>query len=609
MTGPRIPTLHPHRRRARLLLPFAAAIVLGQLACSSDQPTEPMSSLQAGPVVAATGSHPRPKLANGRMATTSTSVAPKASYSLAIAQASSGTGPSVLILADTDVVATSALATSLANAGLQVTVRPAPEYTWDGTNPTLSGFNAVVHLNGATYDFALSPAAQSALTSFVQNGGGFVGAQWNGYESQLDMTDLKLQGLGGDPSGPENNCAACNVTYQRLLAGEGHPVLEGLPASFNFKADAHDAGPAAAFATPLMEVSSGGPAVLVRQFGAGRVVNFSFAPNYPFDDLGNFHDPVTLQDPNVQQLYLNAVQWAGTSGSGTAQPQTIIFSGPLADKVYGDAPFSISASASSDLPVNFTAAGNCAVLGTTVTITGAGSCTITAQQAGNESYLPAEDVAQSFNIQQATPVIQWTPASIAAGTPLGSAQLNATATGLGGVTLSGNFNYTPPAGTVLDAGTASLSVQFTPSNPNYTGASKSVTITVVSSALKFIGFLPPVSNLPVRNIAYAGRAIPIRFSLGGYRGLKVLKAGSPTSTPVACDGGAPESPVEENTPARNGLYAVGYQYTYVWSTSPSWAGTCRRLIVTLIDGSTHEALFRFVAPNGVAANRRLIRGR
>jgi hypothetical protein len=28
-------------------------------------------------------------------------------------------------------------------------------------------------------------------------------------------------------------------------------------------------------------------------------------------------------------------------------------------------------------------------------------------------------------------------------------------------------------------------------------------------------------------------------------------------------------------------------------TSPSWAGNCRKLIVTLVDGSKHEAVFRF----------------
>ena len=34
-------------------------------------------------------------------------------------------------------------------------------------------------------------------------------------------------------------------------------------------------------------------------------------------------------------------------------------------------------------------------------------------------------------------------------------------------------------------------------------------------------------------------------------------------------------------------------YTYVWKTEKSWAGTCRQLIVRLIDGTEHTAGFMF----------------
>ena len=35
------------------------------------------------------------------------------------------------------------------------------------------------------------------------------------------------------------------------------------------------------------------------------------------------------------------------------------------------------------------------------------------------------------------------------------------------------------------------------------------------------------------------------------------------------------------------------EYTYVWKTQKSWAGSCRILTFQLDDGSTHEALFSF----------------
>jgi len=82
----------------------------------------------------------------------------------------------------------------------------------------------------------------------------------------------------------------------------------------------------------------------------------------------------------------------------TKADQTITF-GALADKTYGDADFSISASASSGLTVSFAASGSCSMAdATTVHITGAGNCTITASQSGNSNYNAAPDVPQFFNI-------------------------------------------------------------------------------------------------------------------------------------------------------------------------------------------------------------------
>jgi hypothetical protein len=607
MTGPRLFTVRPGHRRGRFPMPFLLAVMLSPLGCGSDQPTEPGPAANQGTMVATTGPHPRPKIAGGQMTMATARSATPRTLSFAVANAVSSTGPTVLVLADTDVVSTTALASSLANAGAQVTLRPAPEYTWDGTNPSLSGFDVVIHLDGATYDFELPSAAQSALTNFVQNGGGYIGARWGGYEVQPELTNLVLQNMGHDPSGPEQNCGACQVTYEKLPAGEGHALLAGIPASFTFTADAHDAGPQVAFASEpsnvLMQASTGGPAVLIRQFGAGRVVNFSFAPNYPWDDLGNVHDPETLQDSNVQQLYINAVEWAAGSASGTAQPQSITFD-PLADKVYGDAAFSISATASSNLPVSYTATGDCGVLGTSVTITAAGTCTITAHQAGNDDYTAAEDVSQSFEINPAVPSIHWSPASLSAGTPLGTAQLNATATGVGGPALSGSWLYNPAAGTTLVVGTHTLSVQFTPSDPNYAPAASTVAITI-GSAMNFSGFFAPVRNMPFVNSAVAGSAIPMKFALMGYRGSRVLMPGSPTSIAVQCSAGAPGNILPPALTLFSGLRSLGNSHTYVWKTNTSWAGTCRKFVLTLADGTTHEALFRFApAPLPQSARRR-----
>jgi hypothetical protein len=81
----------------------------------------------------------------------------------------------------------------------------------------------------------------------------------------------------------------------------------------------------------------------------------------------------------------------------TRADQAITF-GPLPNKSPGDPDFSVSASSDSGLPVSFAASGPCTVSGTTVHITGAGSCTITASQAGDLVFKPATPVLQTFAI-------------------------------------------------------------------------------------------------------------------------------------------------------------------------------------------------------------------
>jgi hypothetical protein len=85
--------------------------------------------------------------------------------------------------------------------------------------------------------------------------------------------------------------------------------------------------------------------------------------------------------------------------------QTISFA-PLPNKTVGDADFTLTATAtaSSGLPVSFSAEGDCGVSGATVHITGAGSCTITASQAGDADRNAAPAVSRTFSIAAPKPV-------------------------------------------------------------------------------------------------------------------------------------------------------------------------------------------------------------
>lgn len=115
-------------------------------------------------------------------------------------------------------------------------------------------------------------------------------------------------------------------------------------------------------------------------------------------------------------------------------------------------------------------------------------------------------------------------------------------------------------------------------------------------AYPFGGFLSPVQAAPAENTAKAGRAVPIRFSLGGDLGLDILAAGSPSSVPATCDlAPAGDEPVATTSASTSGLSydAETETYTYVWKTDKSWSGTCRTLRLTLSDDVTYEAEFRF----------------
>jgi predicted extracellular nuclease len=110
------------------------------------------------------------------------------------------------------------------------------------------------------------------------------------------------------------------------------------------------------------------------------------------------------------------------------------------------------------------------------------------------------------------------------------------------------------------------------------------------------GFFPPVDNPPDFNRNKAGSAIPLKFNLGGDKGLNIFAAGYPASVPIACDSGAVlgDSKPTVNPGSSKLSYSAGDgQYNYVWKTEKSWSGTCRQLIVKLIDGTLHYANFTF----------------
>ena len=130
---------------------------------------------------------------------------------------------------------------------------------------------------------------------------------------------------------------------------------------------------------------------------------------------------------------------------------------------------------------------------------------------------------------------------------------------------------------------------------NFVGSSESTTQTV---QYVFIGFLPPIDNLPVVNSARAGQTIPIKWQLKDANGnlvsdLGSLAANGLVSGSIACGSTDLVSPVEElSSPDATVFRFDGTQFIYNWQTLKSYT-SCRLLQVRLADGTTHYAMFQF----------------
>lgn len=147
------------------------------------------------------------------------------------------------------------------------------------------------------------------------------------------------------------------------------------------------------------------------------------------------------------------------------------------------------------------------------------------------------------------------------------------------------------SGSVFPVGTTVVTATATDDAGNVSSCTFNVTVHYL-----FSGFFSPVDNPPTLNQVNAGRAIPVKFSLSGNKGLAIFAADSPTSQQVNCSTSAPVSDVEETLTA--GSSSLSYdassdRYNYVWKTNSAWAGTCRQLNVRLNDGTDHTALFKF----------------
>ncbi len=167
------------------------------------------------------------------------------------------------------------------------------------------------------------------------------------------------------------------------------------------------------------------------------------------------------------------------------QPATITWATPAAI-TYGTTLGATQLSATANTPGTFTyspAAG-------TVLAAGTRTLSLTFSPADTNQYL-VTTATQSIVVNKANPVGSWAaPAPITYGTPLSATQLNGTSN------IPGTVVYDPPAGTILTAGTHTLTATFTPNDTaNYNTVSGTVSLTVLKA-------VPTVTWSAPSNITY-----------------------------------------------------------------------------------------------------------
>jgi uncharacterized repeat protein (TIGR02543 family) len=203
--------------------------------------------------------------------------------------------------------------------------------------------------------------------------------------------------------------------------------------------------------------------------------------------------------PGINILTVTATDASGNSSNATLtaifltpnQNQTITFPA-IAGHIFGDPAIILDAAASSGLPVTFSVVSGPAALTSSnvLTLNGAGTVTVQANQPGNSSYNPAPSTNISFTVASANQSIVFAPIpNHSAGDP----PFALTATTSSGLPVYFNVLSGPAALnssnyiTLLGAGTVNI-LAWQPGNSNYNAAATVDQSCIVSQIPQFIAF-------------------------------------------------------------------------------------------------------------------------
>ncbi|HWU22576.1 MAG TPA: YDG domain-containing protein, partial [Nocardioides sp.] len=224
---------------------------------------------------------------------------------------------------------------------------------------------------------------------------------------------------------------------------------------------------------------------------SGNPVTFTLGAGSTCSIADHGDSTATVHITGAGDCTINADQAAGSGYTSAPQvsrtisiaqaAQTITLDGIDTQTYAPGATVPVVVSASSGLAVDLGVTGDCSLAGTTITLTGAGSCTVTANQAGNADYLAAGQQQVTFSINKADASVALNLSDLSAtydGNPH-AVSAPTTPDGLSGVTVTYDGSTTPPT----DAG--SYDVVASLDNPDY--AADDATGTLVISPKEVTG--------------------------------------------------------------------------------------------------------------------------
>ena len=312
-----------------------------------------------------------------------------------------------------------------------------------------------------------SPLNEPLAVAVDGSGNVYVGDAGNSVALKEDLADAPSLTFAGTAVGSTSPDSPQTITVENI----GNAALTfPIPSTGNNPAIATNftLNSNGASACPVLGAGSSTAGTLAPE--ASCQLSISFAPTA----AGALTGSLVLTDNNLNAAApAYTSQTIALSGTATQGTPTITWATPAAI-TYGTPLSATQLNATSTIAGTFTyspAAG---------TILGAGQQTLTTTFTPTDStdYTTATATVM-LTVNQATPTINWaTPAAITYGAALSANQLNATST------IAGTFTYSPAGGTVLNAGTQTLTVSFTPTDlTDYAPATASVGLVVNKAAL------------------------------------------------------------------------------------------------------------------------------